>query len=59
MQLFCAKYVSLFINLFKQRIVVTPHTRSKGTKGEQLAIKFLKKMVTKYFNEIIGAGMER
>jgi len=39
--------------------VVTPHTRSKGTKGEQLAIKFLKKMVTKYFNEIIGAGMER
>jgi putative endonuclease len=43
LQLFCAKYVSLFINLFKQRIAVTPHTRSKGTKGEQLAIKFLKK----------------
>lgn len=35
--------MSSFINLFKQRIAETPHARSKGTKGELLAVKFLKK----------------
>lgn len=43
MQLLCAKYVTTFINLFKQRNTEAPHTRSKGTKGELLAVKFLKK----------------
>jgi conserved hypothetical protein TIGR00252 len=42
-QLFCAKYVTSFIQLFKQKIAETPHTRSKGAQGELLAIKFLKK----------------
>lgn len=33
-----------FINLFKRKkIAEPPHTRTKGTKGEQLAVNFLKK----------------
>lgn len=43
MQFFCAKYVASFIHLFKHKIVEPSHTRTKGTKGEQLAVTFLKK----------------
>lgn len=44
MQFFFAKYVTSFINLFnRKKIVEPPHTRTKGTKGEQLAVNFLKK----------------
>jgi len=32
-----------FINLFKHKIEEPPHTRTKGTKGEQLAANYLKK----------------
>jgi len=43
LQLFYAKYVTAIINLFRRKIEELPYKRAIGTKGEQLAVKFLKK----------------
>ncbi|KXK31745.1 MAG: hypothetical protein UZ01_00814 [Candidatus Brocadia sinica] len=43
MQLFCAKYATLIIHLFKRKIQELPYKQAIGTKGEMLAVKFLKK----------------
>lgn len=43
MQLFYAKYVTSIIHLFKRKIQELPYKRAIGTKGELLAVKFLKK----------------
>ncbi len=43
MQLFCVKYVTSILDLFKHKIRETSYRRDVGTRGEQLAVKFLKK----------------
>lgn len=43
MQLSCVKYLASIINVFKHKIEELPYKRAIGTKGEQLAVKFLKK----------------
>lgn len=43
MHLFYAKYVSSIIHLFRRKIEELPYKRAIGTKGEQLAVRFLKK----------------
>ena len=35
--------MSSLVNLFKHKVTKPQHTRTKGTKGEQLAVNFLKK----------------
>lgn len=43
MQLFYTKYVIAIINLFRRKIEELPYKRAVGTKGEHLAVKFLRK----------------
>ena len=43
MQLFCVKYVTSILDLFKRKIKEPSYKRDVGTRGEQLAVKFLKK----------------
>lgn len=43
MQLFYAKYVTPLLHLFIRKAEEMPYKRAVGTKGEQLAVKFLKK----------------
>lgn len=43
MQLFCVKYVTSILDLFKRKMRETSYKRDVGTRGEQLAVKFLKK----------------
>ena len=38
-----AKYAAVILNLFKHKIEDVPYKKAIGTKGEQLAVKFLKK----------------
>ena len=43
MQLFHVKYITSIINSLKNRIKELPYKKALGTKGEHLAVKFLKK----------------
>lgn len=43
MQLFCVKYVTSILDLFKRKIKGPSYKRDVGNRGEQLAVKFLKK----------------
>ena len=43
MQLFCVKYVTSILNLFKHKIKEPSYKRDVGTRGERLAVKFLGK----------------
>ena len=43
MQLFCVKYVTSILDLFKHKIRETSYKRDVGTRGEQLAVKILRK----------------
>ena len=43
MQLFCVKYVTSILALFRHKIKEPSYKRDVGTRGEQLAVKFLKK----------------
>ena len=43
MQLFCVKYVTSILDLFKHKIKEPSYKRDVGTRGERLAVKFLKK----------------
>ncbi|HHT9136552.1 MAG TPA: YraN family protein [Candidatus Wunengus sp. YC60] len=43
MQLFCVKYVTSILALFGHKIKEPSYKRDVGTRGEQLAVKFLKK----------------
>ncbi len=43
MQLFYAKYIAPVAQVFKRKIKELPYNQAIGTKGEQIAVKFLKK----------------
>ena len=43
MHLFCVKYVTSILDLFKHKIKETSYKKDVGTRGEQLAVKFLKR----------------
>ena len=43
MQLFCVKYVTSILDLFRHKNKEPSYKRDVGAKGEQIAVKFLKK----------------
>lgn len=43
MQFFCIKYVASIVALFRHKINKPSYKREVGSRGEQLAVKFLKK----------------
>lgn len=43
MQLFCIKYVTSILALFRHKIKKPSYKREVGSRGEQLAVRFLKK----------------